>query len=160
MPAQSRRSLIATTAAVLAFACGCLPTSTPSAGSPPNAGAPAPQPNPPAPNPPAPNPNPPPGVKHDIPKEGDNYSKRPAWESQVRSNCDDAGYPDDCLILTYVFSVEDPPGHFTTIGDPGTGYDGYKKCAAIGIKPKTGNSKKVAPHTKIKVPVICTPEKP
>ena len=62
---------------------------------------------------PAPQPDPTParGVKHNIPLEGDGYDKRPNWESQVRDNCKNAGYAENCLTLTYTFQVKDAHGN-------------------------------------------------
>jgi hypothetical protein len=106
------------------------------------------------------NPNPPPGVKHDIPDDSEanaDYDKKPNWESQVRSNCRKAGYAEDCLILTYNFKkLED--GKLTPISDPETGYEGYKSCKVTKVIPPTGDSKKIAPNTKVTVFVVCIPE--
>jgi hypothetical protein len=113
---------------------------------------------------PKPNPNPPPGVKHDIPlplpdESNSDYSNRVNWELKVKENCTDAGYAEDCLVLTYDFKMLED-GELTSMSDdPGPNFaDNDIDCDVTDVDPPTGNSKKIAPNTKITVYVVCVPD--
>src|SRR4051794_20649007 len=115
---------------------------------------PGPEPGP-DPNPkPNPNPNPPAGTtSYDLPTVGSDLHQADQWEGRIASNCGDHDLAADCLTLSYDV-YEQTDGGRTSIGNPGSSYDGYESCEVTDLQPPPKTRIRVG--TDVQVTVECT----
>jgi hypothetical protein len=107
----------------------------------------------------------PPGVRHDLPRVGNNLTSQGDWDQARRNACREAGQSDNCLRAVYQVRRRDSSGRLTPIPNPGPGYaDGeepeFDSCTVSQISPPTGADRQVPAGSTITISIICIPREP
>jgi hypothetical protein len=103
----------------------------------------------------------PPGVEHDIPRTGDDYSDERTWRSAIAEACGAVGQPANCLELEFHVFAQDPgEDDREPVSDPGPKYFTatprlYDDCDVTQVDPPSKPAIIIPAGTRIRVEIVC-----